>query len=98
MMYEVNWSIVGKEPESEGYLFDDWSKAYQFLSDEIYHLRFVFEEYEADVSSVLNQLYNKVNVSDGKDLTFTVGNIAYWLLARGLTLDDELSVFDRYKL
>lgn len=97
-MFEVNWSVIGTEPDSLPFYFDTWMGAKKFLENEIYHFGRNFEEYDEDVSCALNQLYDMINLTEGQDLTFTVGNISYWLLRLSDGFDDELKVFERYRL
>lgn len=98
-MFEVNWCLVGKDVESEPFLFDTWSEAFDFFRNEIYHLKWVMPaDNEVEINAVGSKLYAREGITEGQDLTVTVCDISYWLLDRGRAFGDSLSVEERYHL
>ena len=84
-MYEVQWCLLGKTPESKPFWFDSYEEARQFLRREI-------SWWSEDVALTAEDReriteFWKEPVTSGNDVQITIGDVSFWLMKINQDID-----------
>jgi hypothetical protein len=81
--FEVSWCVIGKDPDSEPFVFHSWSDAVKFLHDEVWYLSRDFYS-QGDISSqdeasdAMNAL-GHLRDAEPKSHVWKISDISYWI-------------------
>jgi len=85
-MYEVQWCLTGKDPDSKPFLFSTWGEAKEFLRSELYWVSGDSDLNREDSTILMDFLMNIHELKQG-DVSIVVGGIAYWILESKVPTD-----------
>jgi len=84
-VFEVSWSLLGKEPDAKPFMFHEYAEAIQFIRSEIlWLLRDTDSGTSAHVDATeavqtLTEIQNS-SLHVLEDLVLVVGDVSYWVL------------------
>lgn len=85
-MYEVQWCLTGKDPDSKPFLFSTWGEAKEFFRSELYWVSGDSDLSRDESVKLLDFLQNIHELKQG-DVAVQFGDVSYWILESKVPTD-----------